>query len=117
MNDEINKKVEEIREAGASLKKHLNGQDKIDSISLINKTFIIGGAALLLVWFFSKLFQRPVEDVKKKKKKKKKRNSLIFDLVKDQLGIIILALFRKQIQQILRDFKLIDEKEDIQGNA
>lgn len=115
MSNEINKKVEEIKELGSSLKEQMNGQDQNDAISLINKAFIVGGSALLLAWLFSKLFRNTQEGTKKKKKKK--GNSLIFDLVKDQMGIIILALFRKQILQVLKDFKLIDEKEDLQGDA
>lgn len=111
MSNEINKKLEAISQIGSNIREQLNGQNKNEMGSLVNKAFIFGGAALILVWVFSKIFRKPDED--SKRKKKKKNNSLIFDLVKDQLGIIILALFRKQIFQLLKDLKLIDEKENI----
>jgi di/tricarboxylate transporter len=114
MSKQINKKAAEIKELGANIKQALRGEGDIDTQEVLKKTALVGISALIVFWLISKLFRKTGnESVPEKKKKKKKDDSMVFDMIKQQIGIIILAIFRKHILKLLKEYKLIDEKEDI----
>jgi di/tricarboxylate transporter len=115
MSNQINKKVEEVKNLGANIKETLLGEGEIDAQDVIKKAAVAGIAAILVFWLVSKMFGKSDKDDKfaLKKKKRKKNDGVMFDLIKHQVGVILLAIVRKHVNKWLHEQKLIDEKENI----
>ena len=108
MSNQIRKKAEEVKEIGTSIKHTLKGDTDIEILDIAKKVALASGAAIVVYWFISGLFSSKSKS--SSGKKKQKDNSLLFGLVKQQLGVFLLAIFRKQITQWLKEHKLIDEE-------
>jgi di/tricarboxylate transporter len=114
MSNKINKKAAEIKELGANIKQALRGEGDIDTEEVMKKAALVGISALFIIWLFSKIFGKKRNDVPIKKKKKKKDDSVVFDLIKQQIGLIILAIFKKHVVKLLKEHKILDEEDDLQ---
>jgi hypothetical protein len=112
MSNQINQKAAEIREIGANIKAALGGDGEID-VQLLKKAALIGGTVLILLWLISKIFSKSSQEALPAKKRKKRKDSMLYDMIKQQIGILLLAIFRKQILKLLKEHKIIDEKEDL----
>lgn len=117
MEDSLNKKAEELRELSNNIKETLDGDAdfEIDLEELARLALIAGGAALVLYWLARMIFSGSGEEQKPKKKVKasRKKDSYISRLVKEQVLLILLAVFKKKILPRLEEFNLKDEKESL----
>lgn len=109
MSNEIDKKAEEIKELGANIKETLMGNDETDQEDFLKKAAVAGIAAIFVFWLIAKIL-KPSREETGKKKKKKKKDSMMFSLIKQQLGLIILAVIKKEVDKWLKGQNATDTK-------